>query len=281
MGLFKSIRSWRISRLRKEDAWLRLLSCFDVWFALVVVFTCYWCAQSMKPTHMAHVDLVLDVLCVLSVIGIVPAFVNTLLGADDYYKIVTREHGREIFSSTVYLYRRKHNTYKMTVINHECKNCYFGTSKMKYSVKSYDVLKYADRRFFLFTLPNDESCWYSLGCVINGEQKLGVRIEKTAFWLESTSMLSVLNNVDFVSYHADKCFFNNINIVDKTHSEESLADTYVILQKDEMYQVFALYFKDTRFYPQCVEEKKLNFSFSCEAQPIYLSPHNGVYGVIS
>lgn len=265
MGLFKSICSWRASRLVKKDGWKSLLTHSEVWVSFVVVSVCIWCMQSLKPTGISHVDTAFDVLSILSVICIFFAFLGTIIGADDYYKLVTKEDGHEIFSQQVYLYKRKHGTYKMTTINHSCRDSYYGTSKNKLLVNHYTLLMYGKTKLFLFTLVEDPACWYSLCDTSSGEQKLGMRIGETAFIRDghyfNKKIVSILNGAEFAIYHADKCFFDHVNVVDKTGKNALFANQYIVLKNDGEYKVLGLYFSDKKVLPRVTEEENVSFSF--------------------
>lgn len=264
MGLFKSFRSWRMDRFRKKDGWRRLITRWDIWMVVIGVGVSVWCMQSLQPTGFGFVDTSFDVLTVFSIIGVLFALMHIVLSADDYCKIVTREHGHKVFSSAIYLYRRKHGTYKMTIINHQRRNSYFGTSKIKFLIKDYDVLKFAREKFFLFTLTDDENCWYSLCNNVAGEQKLGQRIGKIVFIKDdhcfNKKIVSVLNDTEFTVYHVDECFFDNVNVVDKTGVRAIFANQYIVLGKDGQYTVLGLYFSDKKALPHVAEEDNLSFS---------------------
>ena len=275
MGLFKSICSWRASRLMKKDGWKSLLTHHEVWVSFVVVCVCIWCMQSLKPTGISHVDTAFDVLSILSVICIFFAFVDTIIGADDYYKLVMREDGRKNFSQHIYLYRRKSDTYKMTIINRSSRSGYFGASKIKLMISDYSLLAYGKTKIFLFTLMEDPKCWYStltdapdwysLCNTVAGEQKLGRRIGETAFIWDghyfNKKIVSILNGAEFAVYHADECFFDNVSVVDKTGQNALFANQYLVLKNDGQYKVLGLYFSDKKVLPRVAEEENVSFSF--------------------
>ena len=283
MELFKSTRSWRASRLSKKEGWKRLITHWDIWVSLVVVAISVWCMQSLKPTGITHVDMAFDILSIFALVGIFWGFVDTICAADDYYKITTRENGQVIFISKIYLYKRRANTYKMTIINDQRRNGYFGTSKTKFLIREYKVLKYTDSLFFFFTLADNRNCWYSLCNKANGEQKLGQRIDETLFYCEDTNLkkklVYVLNNGEFASYYADQYFFDDVNILGNIYQEDNLADKYIILKNNNEYKVLGLYFKNKKEQPYCREEKNLSFSFSQEPNKLSLVSHQGIYTV--
>ncbi len=249
----------------RKDGWKSLLIHHEVWVGFVVVVLCVWCMQSLKPTGISHIDMAFDVLSISSVICILLAFIDVIIGADDYYKLVTRENGREVFSQQVYLYKRKHNTYKMTVVNHSCRNSYYGASKSKLLIRNYCLLTYGKAKFFLFTLAEDPACWHNLCNTNSGEQKLGMRIGETAFIRDghyfNKKIVSILNGAEFAIYHADKCFFDHVNVLDKTGKNALFANQYIVLKNDGEYKVLGLYFSDKKVLPRVTEEENVSFSF--------------------
>jgi len=248
----------------RKDGWKSLLIHHEVWVSFVVVVLCVWCMQSLKPTGISHIDTAFDVLSISSVICILLAFIDVIIGADDYYKLVTRENGREVFSQQVYLYKRKHNTYKMTVVNHSCRNSYYGASKSKLLIRNYCLLTYGKAKFFLFTLAEDPACWHNLCNTNSGEQELGMRIGETAFIKDDQCLnkktLSVLNGEEFAVYRADECFFDNVSVVDKTGKNTLFANQYIALKDGNQYKVLGLYFSDPKVLPHVAEEVNLDFS---------------------
>lgn len=281
MRLFKLICSWRASRLMKKDGWKSLLIHHEVWVGLVVVVLCVWCMQSLKPTGISHVDTAFDVLSIISVICILFAFIDVIIGADDYYKLVSKEKGQEVFSRQIYLYKRKHDTYKMTTVNYSSRDSYYGTSKSKLLIGRYTLLTYGKAKLFLFTLVEDPTCWYCLCDTASGEQKLGKRIGETAFIRDghyfNKKIVSILNGAEFAVYHADKCFFDHVNVVDKTGKNALFANQYIVLKDGGQYKVLGLYFSDKKVLPHVAEEENLSFSFLTSPSKVSLTGHNGIY----
>ena len=248
----------------KKDGWRRLLTHYDVWVYFIVVVVTIWCMQSIKPTGINHVDVAFDLLSVFSILCILLAFVDVVIGADDYYRLVTREGGRKVFSQQIYLYKRKHNTYKMSMVNHSSRNSYFGSSKSKLLISNYTLLSFGKTKHFLFTLVENPTCWYSLYNTVSGEKKLGQRIGETAFIKDGHHLnkktVSVLNGAEFTAYQVDECFVDNVSVADKSGRNTLFANQYIVIKNDVQYTVLGLYFSDSKVLPRVAEEENLNFS---------------------
>lgn len=248
----------------KKDGWKRLLTRYDVWAIFIGVIIAVCCMQSLKLTGFSHVDTAFDLLSVFSILCILLAFADVVVGADDFYKLVTRKGNYEVFSQQIYLYKRNHHTYKMITVNHSNRDGYFSTSKSKLLISNYTLLSFGKTKHFLFTLVENPTCWYSLYNTVSGEQKLGQRIGETAFIKDGQCLnkktVSILNDAEFAVYHADECFFDNVSVVDKTGRNALFANQYIVLKDGGQYKVLGLYFSDKKVLPHVAEEVNLDFS---------------------
>lgn len=250
--------------MMKKDGWKRLFTHTDVWFFLVIILATVWCAQSLQPTELMYVDDALDVLSVISIICVLLSFVDAIIGADDYYRLVMREGGHIVFSQQIYLYKRKYGTYKMITINYTNREGYFSVNKNKLLISNYKCLTYEKAKFFLFTLVEKPACWYLLCGTCSDEQKLGHRIGETAFIKSDGSfnkkVVSILTGKEFAVYHADECFFDNVSVADKTGKKALFANQYIVIKDGEQYKVLGLYFSDKKVLPYVAEEENVSFS---------------------
>ena len=254
----------------------------DVWVNCAVVCASCWCMQSLQPTQMPYVDTALDILCILSVILMLAAFIDVIIGADDYYKIA-KSNGKNIVDAKVYLYKRHRHTYKMSIIIKQEYDGYYATSKAKFLIGQYKVLEYAKEIFFLFTLAEDKSYWYGLIDDYSAGDELGKRIDETVFISHETEkgkkILSALHENRFVSYPTDECFTENVSIIGAIKREQKMADRYIILKNDGAYKVLGLFFKDKKALPNCFEETDLSFTFAPETKPQTIVSQDGNYTV--